>query len=263
MKYRCFIALILTCLTATAALAQGKQEPDKRQSLPAPNNKQIIAEEIRQAREVADRFIKRFRETRDLTPLVDEMFASDFKKLIREDTSWSGTVGVGRSLADNLNAEERVRCFIVAFSLEYIIRLYVTGKIPLESNEPLQNVWSPEIDKFFRDNEPRDGNIRTPMQARNYLAFLERALVVMQKEVLKNPPEETEQFKKNLAAFEKHLQEHKEEQPAVWISTKDEHGRAAGTLFAKFVIPFHVGLVMVKENGQYKIWLALSTLPPD
>lgn len=262
MKYRCFIALILIFFVTATTSAQVKQEPNKRQSSPT-QNKQIVAEELRQAQEVADRFIKRFRETRDLTPLVNEMFSSDFEKLLREDGSWSDIVRISRSFIENLNRDERVRCYVVSFSLEYIFRLYAAGKVSTDSREPLYSIWSPEIDKFFRDNEPRDGNIQTPIQARNYLAFLERALVVMQQEVSKHPPEETEQFKKNLAAFEKHLQERKEEQPTFWISTKEEHGRAAGTLFAKFVIPFHVGLVMVKENGQYKIWLALSTLPPD
>lgn len=246
MKYSGFIALILSLLTFAPALAQTRPE-----------------EELKQAQEVADRFVKRFRETRDLTPLVGEMFASDFRKLIEEDTSWSGAVGQGTSLVENLRGEERARCYLVSFSLEYLIRLYIAGKIPAESREPLRNIWSPEMEKFFTEMEKLDGNIRSEKQARNYLSYLERALVIMQKEVTKNPPEETEIFAKNLAAFEKHLQEHENEQPAAWVSARGEHGRAARTRFARFIIPFHVGLLMVKENSQYKIWLALSTLPPD
>lgn len=246
MKYSGFIALILSLLTFAPALAQTKPE-----------------EELKQAQEVTDRFVKRFRETRDLTPLVGEMFSGDFRKLIEEDTSWNGVVGQGRSLVENLHGEERVRCYLVSFSLDYLIRLYMAGKISLESQELLRNIWSPEMEKFFTEMEKLDGNIKSEKQARNYLSYLERALVIMQKEVTRNPPEETEAFRKNLAAFEKHLQEQENEQPATWVSARGEHGRPARTRFAKFIIPFHVGLLMLKENGQYKIWLALSTLPPD
>ncbi len=246
MKYSCFIALILIFLNCATALAQTKPE-----------------EELKQAQEVADRFVKRFRETRDLTPMVSEMFASDFRKLIEEDDSWSGVVGQGRSLVENLRGEERVRCYVVSFSLEYLMRLHIVGKISLESKEPLTNIWSPEMEKLFTEMEKLGGNIKSEKQARNYLSYLERARLTMQKEMLKNPPEETETFKKNSAIFEKHLQEQKNEQPSVWVSAKHEHGRPAGTRFAKIILPFHIGLLMVKENGQYKIWLALSTLPPD
>jgi hypothetical protein len=246
MKYSCFIALILSLIIFAPALAQTRPE-----------------EELKQAQEVADRFVKRFRETRDLTPLVGEMFSSDFRKLIEEDTSWSGAVGQGSSLVKNLRGEERVRCYLVSFSLDYLIRLYIAGKISADSKETLRSIWSPEMEKFFTEMEKLDGNIKSEKQARNYLSYLERALALMQKEVAKNPPEETEIFSKNLAAFEKHLQGYENEQPAAWVSERGEHGRPARTRFAKFIIPFHVGLLMLKENGQYKIWLALSTLPPD
>lgn len=246
MKYIRFIALILIFLNCATALAQTRPE-----------------EELKQAQEVADRFVKRFRETRDLTPMVGEMFASDFRRLIEEDDSWSGVVGRGRSLVENLRGDERVRCYVVSFSLEYLVRLYIAGKIHAESREPLRNIWTPEMEKLFTEMEKLDRTIKSEKQARNYLSYLERALVVMQKELLKNPPEETELFRQNLAAFEKHLQGHENEQPAAWASAGMEHGRPPGTRFAKFIIPFHVGLLMVKENGQYKIWLALSTLPPD
>lgn len=265
MKYRCFIALILICFINAATFAQVKQEPHKHQSsppaTPAQNNKQYV-EEVKQAQAAADRFIKRLRETRDLTPLVDEMFAGDFKKLIREDTSWSYVVGVLPSLIENLKADERLRCYVLSFSLDYNLRLYEASKLSIESKDPTENVWSPEMLRFFRDNEPENINIKSLEEARKYLAFLERALAVVQKEVFKNPPEETVQFKKNLVLYGKYLQEYKWERPVVWMSERAEHGRPAGTLFAKVVIPFQMGLLMIKENGQYKIWLALATLPP-
>ena len=53
----------------------------------------------------------------------------------------------------------------------------------------------------FTQMEKLGSNIKSEKQARNYLSYLERALLTMQKEMLKNPPEETENFKKNSAIF--------------------------------------------------------------
>jgi hypothetical protein len=100
-------------------------------------------------------------------------------------------------------------------------------------------------------------------QAQKIMSFLEQAVILLQEEVRKNPPEETEQFKKNLVAFETHLDNHEEEKPSVLVFDKARDGYPAGTRFIRLVIPFHVGLGMIKEGGKLKIDLALTHLPPD
>jgi hypothetical protein len=260
MKYTRLIALVLSLLTCLPAVAQTKQEADSELTRDA---KKAVAHELMQAHGVADQFVKRFRETRDLTPLLSEMFTADFWRLIEDDSSWSGSVGAERPIVENLKGKDRIRCFVVSFTLDYLLRLFLAGKVPWDSPRQLREVWTPEMERYFRDENHPNGMIGNAEQARRYLAYLEQGLVIMQNEVRKNPPEVTEQFKMNLVNFEKHLSQYEGERPGVWISQRPEHGRPPGTFFAKFILPFHVGLLMVKENGQYKIWFALSTLPPD
>jgi hypothetical protein len=193
------------------------------------------------------------------------MFTSHFKKKVEEDISWSGIVGQGRSLTEQLKGEQRLRYFIVNFNLQYMIRLYIASKFPLDSESLSKagDILPPKVSQFFKDNAHHGGEIKTTEQARKMMSFLEQAMTLMQDEVRKNPPEETEQFKKNLAAFEAHLDEHKEEKPSVRVYGEARYGLPAGARFIRMVIPFHVGLGMVKEGGELKIDLAAIHLPPD
>ena len=265
MAYRPPIAFILIFLVLATIQARSTQETNKAQIPPPGGSNQITPEEIKQAQEVANHFIERFRETRDLTPIVDEMFTSKFKNTIAKETSWSGIVGLGTSLAEHLSDGERLRCFNVQFSLSYLMRLYAASKVPLESKAPSQpeRLFPPKIIQFFKDNAPREEEIKTAEQARNVLLFLEQSLKLMQQEIAKNPPEETAQFKKNLEAFAAHLDEHKEEKPSGTVYEEERYGLPAGTRLVRVIIPFHVGLIMIKEKGEFKIDLAATYLPPD
>jgi hypothetical protein len=219
MRTKLFSALISSFLVFATTQAHPNQGQNKGESNGAQDKNQITPEEAREAQELADRFIKRFRETRDLTPMIDEMFTSNFKKAVAEDISWSGIVGQGRSLPEQLKGEQRLRCYIVNFNLQYMIRLYIASKVPLdqESLSKAGDIFPPEVSRFVKENAPDDGVIKTADQARKMMSFLEQAVTLMRDEVRKNPPEETEQFKKNHVAFEAHLNEHKEEKPSVRV----------------------------------------------
>ena len=219
MRTKLFLAFVLVISAIAATQAHPIHGQNKVESHDAQSNNQITPEELRLAQEVADRFIRRFRETRDLTPIVNDMFTSHFKKMVEEDISWSGIVGQGRSLTEHLKGEQRLRCFIVNFNLQYMIRLYIASKFALDSESLSKagDILPPKVSQFSKDNYPHKGVIKTAEQARRMMSFLEQAMALMQDEVRKNPPEETEQFKKNLVAFEAHLDEHKEEKPSVRV----------------------------------------------
>jgi hypothetical protein len=265
MRTKLFFALLSGILVFATSQAFPNQGQSKGESHGAQDKDQITPEEISEAQEMADRFIRRFRETRDLTPIVNEMFTSHFKKMVAEDISWSGIVGQGRSLPGQLKGEQRLRCFIVSFNLSYMIRLYIASKVQLETESLSQaeDIFPSKVSQFFKDNAPDEAEIKTTEQALKVMSFLEQAVILMQEEVRKNPPEETEQFKKNLVAFKAHLDKHEEEKPSVRVYNEARHGLPAGARLIRMVIPFHVGLGMVKEGRELKIDLALTHLPPD
>lgn len=264
MKYGWPITFFLIFTLLVATRGQTQQATKRPSTSPVQTSEPNLDKELAQAQQTADRFIQSFKATRDITPLVAEMFTNGGKKIIEEDLSWSGTVGVGRSLVEHLNREERVKCFIAAFNLRYLLRLSFAGKRPYDdaNNVKLEDFLSPEVVEFFK-NQPASEMVKTPAQAQKRLAFYESAVLVMRKEVARNPPEETAQFKQNLVAFEAHLKEYKEQPRLLALDKPDKFGHPAGTLMARFIIPFHLALMMVKENGTYRIWFAMTDIPPD
>ena len=264
MRAALFFAFIIVLLMFVTTPGYLNQAQNKGKSQADQGKDQITAEEVKEARELADSFIKRFRETRDLTPIANEMFTSHFKKMVAEDISWSGIVGQGKSLPEKLKGGQRLRCYIVSFNLQYLLRLYLLSKVPFEDQISVKDdIFPSKISQFFKENAPDESAIETVEQAQKIMSFLEQAVILLQEEVRKNPPEETEQFKKNLVAFEAHLDNHEEEKPSVLVFDKARDGYPAGARFIRLVIPFHVGLGMIKEGGKLKIDLALTHLPPD
>jgi len=264
MRKRLFLTLLVSLLLGSISQAEVGQSQTESGARGNDRRDQITPEEVEGARGLADRFIRRLRETRDLTPIVSEMFTSNFKTMIAEDPSWSGIVGQGRSLVEHVSREQRLKCFIVNFNLQYLIRIYIASKLPLDSDRqsPDGVIFPPALSQFFKENAPPEGAVETTEQARIAMSFLERAVALMQEEVAKNPPEQTEQFKANLAAFEAHLKEHAEERPSVSVYDQERHGLAASTRLIRMVIPFHVGLAMVRKNDGFKLELAATQLPP-
>lgn len=145
MKYSWPLALIFICTTLAGATAQtARERPQNSPKVSAPRTQPDLDAELKEAQAAADRFVRRLRETRDVTPLVAEMFTSDFKQTYGDDDSWSGTVSVGRSLTEQLTAEERMRDYLATFNWHYLERLYLASRISLEEAEKAKGkykVW--------------------------------------------------------------------------------------------------------------------------
>jgi hypothetical protein len=88
-------------------------------------------------------------------------------------------------------------------------------------------------------------------------AVRNRLIALYQQELREHPPEETETFRKNLLSFTKHLDDRKNlwGQPSA-VTENPPYSRAV-----RMEIPFDVGLILVKENGQFKIWFAATIIP--
>lgn len=236
---------------------------------PKPKN-EITPEEEKEAKAFAELFIKRMRETRDLKLLIDEMFFSGFKQMAEKNAFWWGSLPLPYDTGKYLNAEERLKLFCDGFTSGYLMSLYLYSKMPESEvgeskNEDFDKLYPSAIVQYFKSRkEPEDTTKRE-----EYIRFLfldtEQALKLFREETIKNPPEETEQFKINLKNFSTHLEDSSNDwgKPFVSVSEKELFGLSAGTRVIRMEVPFHSGLVMAKEKGQMKVITVLGWIPPD
>lgn len=98
--------LIACCLFSLLIVgAASGQQPSHTQ--PQKATVSLDPEEEQQVQKLAGEFIRRMQETRDVSPLIDEMFVSDFKKLLTADGWWAGLIELPFPLAKQLDEDER------------------------------------------------------------------------------------------------------------------------------------------------------------
>ena len=110
--------LLALCLGATPAAA----------ALPRPSQERaggrLTPDEEQEARELADAFVKRFRETNDIAPLVEELFVEDFAERLRHDVNGVPLCLLRREVALRAAPAELREFYVAQFnflalSLEY------------------------------------------------------------------------------------------------------------------------------------------------
>lgn len=266
MCFKFATSAILSVMLASTSVetAPSQSETPAKQKASA---QRLSPDELREAIAIANLFIKRFRESRDMGPIIKQMFAKGFDRFIAGDSSWAGLVGLPFPLIENLDQSERVRCYLANFTIEYIMRLYLFGKVPLDttSNEHTGSILPPEVVKFFESNQVPEVEVKTRDEARRILDIYERTVPFLRDHLISNAPEETDQFKQNLAAFEKHLDDPGNNlgRPVPRTPNREVAGYPAGTRLIALEIPFHIGLILVRESGDLKILFAMSQIPPD
>jgi hypothetical protein len=254
----CLVSLLSVCITVGQSQHPSQNQPQKA-------TVSLDPEEEQQVQKLAGEFIKRLRETRDVSPLIDEMFVSDFKKLLTADGWWTGLIELPFPVAKQLDEDERYRLYRAQFSLKYLFKLYYAGKVSSTEGDPKTVLPPPQVVEYVNSSNPPTGEIKTHKDALRLVVILENTLKLMREEMARNPPEESEQFKKNSASFSSHLQEpdNPEGRPIVSVLNREFVRYPVGTRLVKLVIPFHNLLMLVKENGQFKIVFALTNIPPD
>ena len=257
------VKLIACCLFSLLMVgaASGQSQP-LSQNQPQKATVSLDPEEERQVQKLAGEFIRRMQETRDVSPLIDEMFVSDFKKLLTADGWWTGLIELPFPVAKQLDEDERYRLYKAQFSLEYLLNLYYAGKVA--DGDPTTVLPPPKVVEYVNSSNPPQGEIKTHEDALRLVVILENTRKLMREEIARNPPEESEQFKKNSAAFSNHLLvENPSGRPIVSVLDREFVRYPVGTRLIKLEIQFHNLLMIVKENGQFKIVFALTNMPPD
>lgn len=140
MKAETIIALpLILCLalgsTARLSVAQEKVED-------ASDEIKITAEEEGEAREVAERFLRRMQQTNDLAPLIGEMFVPDYAVRLRQEASNQPLALLSQSAVAEASREELAR-----YQLAWNNSLYLAGLLL-----PADHTSDPAED----DNDERD-----------------------------------------------------------------------------------------------------------
>jgi len=228
---------------------------------PTTSAKKLTVKEKREVQTLADRFIRRLREIRDLRPLMAEFFVTDFRKSGLTDPFWGRSVNLDVPFGANLSDKELWDFYAVKFTDVYLSRLHLASKVPLESLNDLNSEdferltpqtildYSKTLKLPEREPPPRD-------QVQLIYSIKDHKVKLLQQELAQRPPEETAMFKKNLALFRAQLNDKRNS----WGGSASVTGDAPYFRFIRMEIPFGVGLVLVREHGQLKIWFA-ATLP--
>ncbi len=142
MKTHAAIALLLTfCLGAMPAAAHPRLTQENE-------HEKITPEEEREARKLASLFVKRFRETNDIAPLIDELFVEDVGKRLRYDTEGIPMIFVERDVAWQAAPAELSRFYIAQFNFVTLtLEYWMTYPHVLEADD--EDAREPELEQMF------------------------------------------------------------------------------------------------------------------
>jgi hypothetical protein len=211
-------------------------------------DEKITAGERREAKRLARRFVKRLRETRDISPLITEFFVDDFSPqncilLSERDDA---------ELISQLSPEERLQCFTLEFNLVYLALLNLMATYPPDSDsEPaLEEYFPPDALEMIRedpqlahwagvemDDEELQPQIENPDQLRALLSTLEKVVRRMQEYMTQYPPEESPYFKEN---FRQEKADIEAFEPDLEIITEADCSLPVGARVVSINIPFFI-----------------------
>jgi hypothetical protein len=274
-------AAMLKCFCTTLAAVVLSVNGVARAAAPVRAGEQKVTEaENREAREVVIQFTRRFAETRDLTPIVSELYFSDFieryKKSQAEDAdSPRGSSEVERFFVPGLDYNVRLlkeagpedwRRFYIAAN-----DLLLLGLVALMKNHPdVEGEEAPDIkptDAYpqsvitLLDKNPnlsnmilRKGQLRavgTPEEMRAATSTMEQAVAVMRQALPGKPFSDDD---KDWLDAVKEMKEDKLFKPEVEVADEEHFGFPKGTRILIVKSPLGLYLMLARDNNRLKIF---------
>lgn len=228
--WRAFIASLLVALLVTTSsnsnifVAAARTSPVAQE---ASDEAKITAEEEQEAREIAERFLRRMVETNDVTPLVGEMFVADYAVRLRQEASNKPLTLLSKSAVEEASREELVRYQLAlnnGFYLASLLFLAYQTSYPAEdveqkwgatyykrllppdiielckNDETLRVLFEEETNERADENQPAapslekpnvidhdDEPIRSVEQLRSFTSTLEQAITLARKHLAASP----------------------------------------------------------------------------
>lgn len=250
MKAFVLSTLLLTLLAGPAALAQ------------TPTDKLSVAER-REAQKLAHTFARRLQRTKDLAPLVDEYFVSDFLTGYLQDTDERSLAFLDRSVAAQVSRAELRRYVIAELNWFYMSELYVFSKYApgFDFEIAPEKIYPPDVLKVYL-SDPRlratikDGvdddsklMVGTVEQMRTFVRKLEHVTRLLRKHAHRINAGHTRQYHETLADWTDRYSLYDP-----WLNTCEEPCLALpkGTRLIGIAIP-SIELQLVKVNGRLRI----------
>jgi hypothetical protein len=157
MNLRTLIALLLTLVMTFSA--SGFQQSETEDTTADPSDERLTPDEERETRELAARFVKRWEETEDLSPLINEFFVHDFAERLHYEPEALYFVEFKEDEKSIFESSADLRRHYVAMMdfLRLLIRLHEIHAPILNSEEgqdepDLKYLLPPGIWDVFRSN---------------------------------------------------------------------------------------------------------------
>ena len=167
----------------------------------AADGESFTEQEQREAQQTAQLFVKRMQETRDVAPLIDELFLSDFvSHFVSSDDS------VSPVLYARLTGTERLRLFIAQVNLSYLITLDIKSEKKRNYSEgeadraAFKSILPAAVAERLRTVAWRDGELRfsSYQDFQSRLPELEKLLSEARDYLIKCGIEQTPEFRRTL-----------------------------------------------------------------
>lgn len=252
---RKFIIPILVCLLLLPGicLAQSQTKKDK--------DDEVTPKEKRELLRLSKLFVRRYQQTRDLKPLLNEFFLKDFISYFDQDNMSR----ISPELWSKLTKGEKIRDFVAYFNLLYVVEVAMLQEKPdsiVDSHNLFAALFPESIAKKFNglNIEGWNGEAITDRQELvKWLSALEQVVTEARAYIQKKNYERSSEFRKNLLRLAKD----KKLGYLVVVVIEDEGIRKKGSkdlrVFPPGVkiyavtTPFATILQFVKVKGLYKI----------
>jgi hypothetical protein len=251
------VHLIAALLMLTLAAGRPALTPAQDQSIVTDQEKQEV-------QAFAKRFVARLLKTRDVRPLINEFFLSDFTTLPKQDFYEK----VAPELYAKLSKNERLRLFVAQENLGYIITLDVMTKPDSQATEglPFQSVVPAVVARKLNRSRLVEGTAKftSRRELLQELSRLEKAILEARPFLKRKNLEQSPDFLKKLGRFERdpHLG-YRVRSSVIDEDLKREFGFTrftAGQKIFSIDTPILIELLVVKDAGKLKI---LTLVPAD
>jgi hypothetical protein len=285
MNLRTLIALLLMLVMTFSAL--GFQQSPEEETTADQSDQKTTFDEEREARELAARFVKRWEETEDLSPLIKEFFVHDFAERLHYEPQQLYFGKIKEDEKSILESSADLQRHYVAMTnfLRLLIRLQEIYAPILKAEEgqddaDLKHLLPPGLWDIFRSNpvmravmsEELGENIESQTEAsdqstedrvnpqviknleelRQLTATLEQAVALLRAQVKTLPL--TIKMSETIVNQQSNMQSSDSEDndplmPRAHLLGEDFYGYPKGTRVICFnIMPFHIDLVRVNDR---------------
>ena len=218
--------------------------------------------------------MQRFEQTRDINPILDELFITDFSdRFLKEPGELNYIFDIEPELAPKIKPAEFRQFYAAMLNEVYLSGLYIFSNHSLESFESLneKEVWPPDVWKLLVSNpylapifnEEAEGNIDSDWkisnleQLRGITDTVEKVNALLRKHVVRSRAGQTRQYQDNLMYLEQNF-EGCWMKPGVWICDVGNcFGFPKGTRLFYICVPPSIHLTLTRVDGEMKIVAAM------